>query len=267
MTEEPLSTDALVPTALVFEQVSKAGFTTVLTGEGSDEIMAGYDKFAAACDWVEGAPSWPDQGSPLERYLAHEEFSFPDPAQREGLLGEPVDDSRFRAVEDEARDLDPLGQMLHFEARLRLPDRINPRLDRLSMAWSIEARAPFMDYELQELCALMPHRLRRGARTDKMLLRETMRPLLPDAVVEAAKVPFKAPSQWFVQPELLERELSDEAVREAGLVDPDAVRQLTAMEGPTSPRTQEQLYSLLVLHVWHRSFIREVPSSVTAALA
>lgn len=265
--EEPLSTDALLPTALVFEQVKKSGFTTVLTGEGSDEIMAGYSKFAAACDWVEGSPAWPEQGSPLERYLAYEEFSFPDPADRERLLGQPVDDSRFADLEDEARDLDPLGQMLHFEARLRLPDRINPRLDRLSMAWSIEARAPFMDYQLQELCASMPHRLRRGARTDKLMLRQAMSPLLPDSVIDAVKLPFKAPSQWFVQPSLLARELADEAVREAGMVNPDVVRQLIATDGPPSSQTREQLYSLYVLHTWYRSFVREPPASVTAAVA
>lgn len=263
--EEPLSTDALLPTALVFEEVKKSGFTTVLTGEGSDEIMAGYSKFAAACDWVEGSPAWPQTGSPLERYLAYEEFSFPDPAQRERLLGQSVDDSRFGDLEDEAKDLDPLGQMLHFEARLRLPDRINPRLDRLSMAWSIEARAPFMDYELQELCASMPHRLRRGARTDKLLLRQTMRSFLPDTVIGAVKLPFKAPSEWFVQPSLLARELKDEAVREAGMVDPDVVRQL--IETPPSSQTKEQLYSLYVLHTWYRSFVREPPASVTAAVA
>ena len=269
--EEPLSTDALLPTALVFEQVKKSGFTTVLTGEGSDEIMAGYSKFAAACDWVEGSPSWPQHGSPLERYLTYEEFSFPEPADRERLLGQPVDDSRFRDLESEARDLDPLGQMLHFEARLRLPDRINPRLDRLSMAWSIEARAPFMDYQLQELCASMPHRLRRGPRTDKMLLRQAMSPLLPDSVIDAVKLPFKAPSEWFVQPSLLERELGDDAVCEAGLVDPEVVRRLTATNkaapaGPSSARIREQLYSLYVLHAWYRSFVREPPASVTAAL-
>ncbi len=267
LAEEPLSTDALLPTALVFEQVRKSGFTTVLTGEGSDEIMAGYSKFAAACDWVEGSPAWPDEGSPLERYLAYEEFSFPDPADRERLLGQVVDDSRFLELENEARELDPLGQMLHFEARLRLPDRINPRLDRLSMAWSIEARAPFMDYELQEFCATIPHRLRRGVRTDKLLLRQAMRPYLPDTVLDAAKLPFKAPSKWFVRPSLLARKLSDDAVLDAGMVDPDVVRRMISMDGPASAQLQEQLYSLYVLHTWYQSFVREPPASVSAAVA
>ena len=266
LTEEPLSTDALLPTARVFEQVSEAGFTTVLTGEGSDEIMAGYSKFAAACSWVTDSPGWPTQGSPLDRYLAHEEFAFPAATDRDRLLGTPVDDSRFDALEQEAEHLDPLGQMLHFEARLRLPDRINPRLDRLSMAWSIEARAPFMDYELQELCAAMPHRLRRGPKVDKYMLRESMRPLLTDAVLDAPKAPFRAPARWFVTPEHLEAELSEESVEAAGLVQHEAVRALVNGEAADPHRRQEELYSLYVLHAWHRSFVREPPASVGAAI-
>ncbi len=257
LAEEPLSTDALLPTARVFQQVSDAGITTVLTGEGSDEIMAGYRKFAAACDWVEDSAAWPDRGTPLERYLAFEEFAFPDPISRERLLGEPVDDTRFRQVEAEAEGLDPLSQMLHFEARLRLPDRINPRLDRLSMAWSIEARAPFMDYQLQELCASMPHRLRRGTTTDKLMLRNAVRDMLPDSVLDTAKAPFRAPARWFVSPEVLNHELSDDAVADAGMVDVDVVRQLRDRVDIDDRRGQEELYSLYVLHAWHRSFVRQ----------
>ena len=263
--EEPISTDALLPTARVFQQVAAAGITTVLTGEGSDEIMAGYDKFAAACDWVEGDTGWPREGSALERYLAFEEFSFPDPHRRERLLGEPVDDTRFRGVEQEAEGLDPLGQMLHFEARLRLPDRINPRLDRLSMACSVEARAPFMDYELQELCASMPHRLRRGVHTDKQMLRESLRDMLPDSVLGSAKAPFRAPARWFVAPEQLQRELSDESLDMAGLVDAEEGRRLRDDTQPGDRRGQEELYSLHVLHAWHRAFVREPPADGASA--
>ena len=263
LTEEPLSTDALLPTARVFEQVRAAGFTTVLTGEGSDEIMAGYAKFASACSWVEGAAPAPT-GSPLERYLSHEEFCFADPDRREELLGQAIDDSRFAELERECEELDPLGQMLQLEARLRLPDRINPRLDRLSMAWSIEARAPFMDYELQELCARMPHRVRRGAVHDKLALRAAMKPLLPAEVIHATKAPFRAPARWFVSAEQLDQELAPQEVEAAGLVDSDVVRRLRSS---SDTRHHEELYSLYALHAWHRAFVREPVRSVAAAIA
>ena len=262
LVEEPVSTDALLPTAKVFEQVRQAGFTTVLTGEGSDEIMAGYSKFAAACSWVEGAPPSQSSGSPLERYLSHEEFCFPAASEREALLGQPVDDSRFSELERECQALDPLGQMLQIEARLRLPDRINPRLDRLSMAWSIEARAPFMDYELQELCAGMPHRVRRGVQTDKLALRKAMEALLPTEVIDAVKAPFRAPARWFTRPDQLDSALSADAVADAGLVDGDVVE---AMRVSGDARHQEQLYSLYALHTWHQAFIRQPHASVAEA--
>jgi len=264
--EEPLSTDALLPTARVFKEVAAAGITTVLTGEGADEIMAGYRKFETACDWVDAGGRWPAQGSALDRYLSLEEFCFPSPTDREALLGHGVDDSRFASLEQEVADLSPLSQMLHIEARLRLPDRINTRLDKLSMACSVEARAPFMDYRLQQLCAGMPHRLRRGATTDKLLLRQSLGPMLPASVLQAKKAPFRAPARWFVDPSMLDQELGDEAVDEAGMVSVDRVRELRRGQGAPDPhRRQEELYSLFVLHAWHRSFVREPQVSLAAA--
>jgi asparagine synthase (glutamine-hydrolysing) len=114
-----------------------------------------------------------------------------------------------------------------------------------------------MDYELQELCTQIPHRLRRGPHTDKWLLREALKELLPESVIKSAKAPFRAPARWFVAPDVLERELSDESVEVAGLVEVDAVRELRERSTRKGYRGQEELYSLYVLHTWHRRFVRE----------
>lgn len=251
--EEPVSTDALVPTASVFRAVSKARVTTVLSGEGSDELFAGYKKFAMTVQEKQDVAS-----SPLERYLAHEEFVFSSPHEREALLGMTVTNDRFDELEREAQSLDVLSQMLLFETRLRLPDRINLRLDRTSMAQSIEARAPFMDHHVMEFAARLPHALRTGPRFNKQVLRRAMRKDLPPVVIEARKTPFHAPTQWFTNAAEHDAMLESYAISAAGMVKPEPVQALRALARRGDTMAQEKLYSLIVLHAWHRAFYRRL---------
>lgn len=255
--EEPISTDALLPTAKVFDAVSKEGITTILTGEGADEILAGYQKFSYACDWLDNdeASNW-NKDNPLESYLAHEEFVFPGPEERAELIGDDVWDGRFESVEQDVKGLDPLSQMLAIENRMRLPDRINQRLDRISMAFSIEARSPFMDHELIEFCAGIPHQFRITAETDKMVLRNAMKSMLPGSVLNATKAPFRAPDTWFVNAPDIHELLSTESVSEAGMVKPDAVKKLLGSD-LTIRANRERIYSLYVLHKWYYAFYKQ----------
>jgi asparagine synthase (glutamine-hydrolysing) len=254
--EEPVSTDALLPTASVFRAVAGANVVTVLSGEGSDELFAGYRKFAKTMQ-----DPTAERLSPLERYLLHEEFVFPA-GDRERLLGEDIRTERFDEVEREAESLDPLSQMLLFEARLRLPDRINLRLDRTSMACSIEARAPFMDHHVMELAARLPHSLRTGSNFDKNVLRQAMRNYLPSVVLQARKAPFHVPATWVTSVQESEALLEPHALAAAGMVNPDAVRDLREQARLGNVQAQERVFSLLVLHAWHRSFFRRLGAPI-----
>jgi asparagine synthase (glutamine-hydrolysing) len=252
--EEPVSTDALLPTNEVFNGIAQTNVVTVFAGEGSDEIFAGYNKFRFATPWGEDySASFP---SPLERYLANEEFVFSNESDRILLLDGDYDSRRFEKIEKEAMELDPLSQMLLFETRLRLPDRINLRLDRLSMAYSIEARAPFMDYKFMEFCANIPHSLRITKDVDKYILREAMRERLPESVIQSKKTPFHAPKKWFTSSSaMMDTFLSSEAVLAAGMVNPRAVEMFRELAtDPNNHAAAEKVYSLFVLHLWHSCF-------------
>jgi len=251
--DEPVSTDALLPTASVFHAVAGANVTTVLSGEGSDELFAGYKKFAATVHDVQ-----PNASSPLEKYLKHEEFVFSSRQDREALLGMDITSDRFDELEREAESLDTLSQMLLFETRLRLPDRINLRLDRTSMAESIEARAPFMDHNVMEFAARIPHALRTGPNFNKHLLRRAMRNDLPLAIIEAGKTPFHAPAQWFTNAAESDTLLDPRAVAEAGLVKPEPVQALREKARRGDTMAQEKVYSLIILHAWHRAFYQRI---------
>lgn len=253
--EEPVSTDALLPTNEVLSGIADARITTVLTGEGSDELFAGYRKFRHAAPWNPASKS--TYRSPLQRYLSHEEYVFTGASEREALVGNRYDDSRFDELEGEADGLDPLSQMLFLEATLRLPDRINLRLDRLSMLYSIEARAPFMDFNFMQFCANIPNCLKTAPQTDKWILRHAMRNRLPDSILKARKAPFHSPDSWHTSSADVERVMGRKAVHEAGLVCPDEVRRIRALARlPNARHYQERLFSLYVLHSWYWSFYR-----------
>lgn len=251
--EEPVATDALLPTDRIFAAVREAGITTILAGEGADEIFAGYGKFSLAAGWGPGGVgAWESGGTnPVARYLSTEEFCFPTLVERRALLGDAATDDGYEWLNQGVEHLDPLSQMLSIEVALRLPDRINLRLDRLSMAYGIEARAPFMDRALMELALQLPHQLRRRADQVKWILRHALRNDVPTRVVQAKKAPFRAPDRWFVDDDAL----SPDLVEEAGLVREQAVAEIRAAAA-TDKGARERLYNLTVLHLWYRDWYR-----------
>lgn len=247
--EEPLATDALLPTDRIFAAVKQAGITTILAGEGADEIFAGYRKFTLASA-PDGGEAWRRAGTtPLSRYLSTEEFCFAELEERRALVGDVATNDGYAWLDEAVEHLDPLSQMLSMEVALRLPDRINLRLDRLSMAHGIEARAPFMDRALMELALQVPHVLRTRPEHVKWILRRALQGDVPDRVVHARKAPFRAPDRWFVDGDVL----SPDRVRDAGLVREEAVAPLRAAAA-TDAGARERLYNLTVLHLWHRDW-------------
>jgi asparagine synthase (glutamine-hydrolysing) len=198
----------------------------VLTGEGSDELLAGYPKHRFE-PW---AAAWqrlvtPDIQSrvvePLVALLPYRfrriktlvaSLSLRDPVERLprwfGALS-PAEVAALCVLEGVGRELDPapfrvarrnsaLRKVLAFDQASWLPDNLLERGDRMTMAASIEARMPFMDHQLAHFLSCNPDdvRIRRGSQ--KWLLRRAMKGVLPEAVLERPKVGFRVPVDlWF----------------------------------------------------------------------
>ncbi len=139
--------------------------------------------------------------------------------------------------------------------------------DRVDMANSMEARPPFLDHHLAEFAAQLPPSMRIKGRTEKYVLREAMKGLLPRVLYEREKFAFMAPpahtdpEKWAAMKALADRYLSDEAIQAAGLLDPDGVKQLFELhdaEG-TTVSTQVQLdaviNNMISVQVLHEHFI------------
>lgn len=152
--------------------------------------------------------------------------------------------------------------------------------DRVDMANSMEARPPFLDHHLAEFAAQLPPSLRIKGRTEKYVLREAMRGLLPQVLYEREKFAFMAPpahtspDKWAAMKGLAERYLSDEAIAAAGLLDREGVRALFALhEQPaavaaTQVRLDAIINHLLGVQILHEHFIAtDVPAQARARAA
>jgi len=150
--------------------------------------------------------------------------------------------------------------------------------DRVDMANSMEARPAFLDHHLAEYACGLPPAMRIKGRTEKYVLREAMKGLLPTVLYEREKFAFMAPpahtdpKKWAAMKTLADRYLSKDAVTAAGLLDPAGVAALFALhEGKDTPAsTQVQLDAvinhMLGLQILHEQFVQtDVPAQARAA--
>jgi asparagine synthase (glutamine-hydrolysing) len=130
--------------------------------------------------------------------------------------------------------------------------------DQMSMATSIESRVPFLDHELVEFAARLPDAWKLSGWTTKRILRESMRGLLPEAILRRPKMGFPVPFAAWTRGAwsgVARDVLLDRRSRERGLIDPPAVEALVADHAAGRVEGGDRLWSLLNLELWYRTFI------------
>jgi asparagine synthase (glutamine-hydrolysing) len=204
------------------------------------------------------------------RWLAH--FA---PAMREELL-EP---SFVRALGDhdvadyveqayrESDGPDLVDRTLDVDVHTYLPGDLLVKVDIATMAFGLEGRSPFLDHEVMEFAASLPSHLKLRHSTKKHLLKRLAAPLLPESVVLRPKMGFGVPlARWFRGElrELAHDILLSRSLAERGLVRPPAVARL--LEDHVSGRTSwaYQIWNLLMLELWFRTFVDERPTAPPA---
>jgi asparagine synthase (glutamine-hydrolysing) len=259
--EDPFTSGVEIPRLVLSERSARA-YKVVLTGEGADEIFGGYPWFrtekllrpfgalpVALRRWVASksflSRRWPGAcnilsggGGPLtlDRYGAFiGPPTFPQkgsalfsPQVRERLPGSPSASDpeparRIRAGKS------PFAQLQALDLHYRLPDAVTQHLDRGSMAHALEARVPFLDHELVELCARIPPELQLRGFREKSILRDAMKPDLPAPIVRRRKRAMSAPyASWLRAPlpEFAHEMLSERALGQKGYFDAFEVQAL-----------------------------------------
>jgi asparagine synthase (glutamine-hydrolysing) len=245
---EPMISHDCVAFYLLSEQVSKH-VKVVQSGQGADEIFAGYDWYP------------PLAGVPREAALDHYERVFFDRSHTQ--LSEILNPDRLTAG-DASRELvrahfarpgaeTALDAALRIDTSIMLVDDPVKRVDNMTMAWGLEGRVPFLDHELVELAAACPPELKL-AHGGKGVLKDASRKLLPAEVVDRKKGYFPVPGVRHLSGGLLgavREALLSRAARERGLFRPTYVQKL--LEAPNELRSTlgvNATWQLGLLELW-----------------
>jgi asparagine synthase (glutamine-hydrolysing) len=245
---EPMVSHDCVAFHLLSEDVS-AHVKVVQSGQGADEILAGYD-------WYPPLAGVPDE----ERVAAYASvFADRDWDSLRRLLNPDWLPAHDAATDYLTGQLTRPGAGTAVDAALRHDTLVNlvddpvKRVDNMTMAWGLEARVPFLDHEVVELAARIPPELKLAS-GGKGVLKDASRGIVPDAVIDRTKGSFPVPAIRQLEGAYLERAaeaLHDPAARERGLFRPERVEAMLA--APNEERTTlgaNALWQLALLEMW-----------------
>ncbi|NDJ78481.1 MAG: asparagine synthase (glutamine-hydrolyzing) [Chloroflexi bacterium] len=288
--DQPFADSSAIPTYLVSKMTRK--FVTVaLTGDGGDELFAGYERFYAAtlAARYRRLPGVLRAGIEGVVGLLPEATSYRGIAQRarrfvSGATMPPAEayfswvrlfsDEQIAALFDGTEDLSPsahfaalfdpadsrafTAQLLDVNLATYLPDDLLVKTDRASMATSLEARAPFLDHKLVELAARIPANLKLNGKVTKYILKEAAAGLLPDDIIHRQKHGFGVPvGRWFREnlKDYAREVLLDPAALERGYFNAAAVQRLLDEHTSGQRNHGQRIWTLLTFEWWHRLFI------------
>ena len=297
MLDEPFGDFSVFPTYLV-SQMARKHVTVALSGDGGDELLAGYDTYIAQkmARRYQQLPSFLRHGvvEPLVNLLPPTEKKkglinrakrfvegarLPDHLQHvrwmiflqqaeKALLYSPEfsrglgGHDSYGFIEEYFRrttSSDPLDQQEYVDIKTYLVDDILVKVDRMSMAVSLEARVPFLDYRFVEFAATLPSNLRLHGKRTKHILKESLKNVLPLKIIERGKEGFSIPIKTWLKQELkpmMMEALSEKNVREKGYFSPVYVNTLIDEHLRGVENHSHRLWALMVFHLWHDLYMK-----------
>jgi asparagine synthase (glutamine-hydrolysing) len=290
--DEPIAWPSSVSLAFVSELASRE-VRVVLTGEGSDELFAGYGRYGwtrlnmrLLKIWQAVSPNILRNGvraqiahsgllsRDLRRKLSHSFLAcedsieslyidafyspFSKSARRELLNGVNDDGCEpFRRYWNERPAASTLSRMLYADQKTYIVELLMKQ-DQMSMAASIESRVPFLDHTFVEFAMRMPDRMKIRGGIQKYVLKEAVSDLLPRGIIHRPKMGFPTPlRQWLRQPEaepLIDSLLASDRLV-ASCFNMDVVRRLVADHRAGSHDCTDRLWNLLNLQIWGDIFL------------
>ncbi|HEX8953151.1 MAG TPA: asparagine synthase (glutamine-hydrolyzing) [Polyangia bacterium] len=297
--DEPVADPACVPLYFLARR-ARQEVTVVLSGEGADEALGGYyiyrrmarlealrqrlgaggGALALAGELLALVPHDKVRrvarlfGRPLEDAYRGVARAFDDDVvvQLHNSMMRPHNKSAAEIVQslllphwEATRGMTPLRRMLYLDSRVWLPDDLLVKADKMTMAHAIELRVPFLDHELMEHAWSLPDRLKIHNGVGKALLRKAALGRVPQAILERPKLGFGTPTAAWLRGgmrELLHDALADGRSLARERFDLGFVQRLLAQHEAGADRSAE-LWPLLVLELWHKSFsARPLPEPI-----
>jgi asparagine synthase (glutamine-hydrolysing) len=295
--DQPFADSSCLPTYYV-SRAARERVTVALSGDGGDEIFAGYQRrygihrlenrlrtlipgpvrrgvlapLARIYPRSERIPRplrlklvLSNLGRSFERAYFRDMSLFLDEERRALYSPELLDQVRehdpfvaFSRHFERVRDADPLSRVLYVDFKTWLANDILVKVDRMSMACSLEVRAPLLDHKIVEFAARLPASLKYRGRVSKYLLKRHLAARLPQMAVNRQKQGFELPLAEWLRGELREVALDLLFSRQAagrGYVRPDAVKRIWDAHQQRSRNHAAHIWALMVLELWHRTYV------------
>jgi len=299
--DEPLADPVCVPLYYVSQLARETGTIVVQTGEGADEIFAGYDWFGKfnrinqrfwrhaerlprSARQAVAALSTPVMEKALNKRTAIElvrrlgagealfwggavvydealkprVFSPEFKARSNGQSSYSIVREYLDHVAEARPHSDFASRMSYLELKLRLPELLLMRVDKMTMATSVEARVPFLDHNLVEYAMSLPVDLKIEGRSGKHILKKALESVLPADVLYSRKRGFGAPiREWFRGPdsEMLEGLILNSSMRRRALFDYGFIAQLIDEHRRSAHDWSFHLWALLNVSLWYDRWI------------
>jgi asparagine synthase (glutamine-hydrolysing) len=288
--DEPMADASILPTYLL-SKFTREYVTVALGGDGGDELFAGYPTYLAhkiarkyehflgnlhpVINFLGNLLPVSDNNISFDfkvkKFLSG--IGYPDGIRNSVWLGsfsfrdiENVVSSdllnycdRIKLIEEISSYKegilikDPLTLLQYLDMKLYLQESILVKVDRASMACSLEVRAPFLDYELVEFVMGLPSRLKLKGLTSKYILKKAMKNILPKEVIQRKKKGFGVPiAKWVKEPliELFGDLLSPDRIGREGFLNPEYVNSLLQDHLLNKKDNRKKLWTLLVWELW-----------------
>jgi len=294
--DEPFADSSAIP-CYYLSELARQHVTVALGGDGGDEVFAGYETYAAykVASLYRGlSPRLTGIIPPLVARLpvSHRKVSFDYKAKRfvqSALLPPERAHYAWKEVfsDDMKRELyataagsleDPFGaferqfadcaaapmlsQLQYVDLRVYLPDDILVKVDRTSMAHSLEARVPLLDHKLVEFAATVPPELQLRGLRKKYLLKRAMAHRLPGQILNRKKGGFNVPVPAWLRHDLsdyVRDVLSEKRLREQGFFNPAYVQQMVRDHRDLKADYSRNVWGLLIFALWHEKFASDAP--------
>jgi asparagine synthase (glutamine-hydrolysing) len=295
--DEPIGDPVCVPLYYVAQLARESGTIVLQVGEGADELFCGYGSYmqflrAYGREWrllkavprpllslasgpVSAFLSRTGRGHYLDffkravdggelfmggaiAYYESEKVGLVSP----DLLGSSTSSAEIvkelYAKIDSAKTPDFLQRMTYLDLKLRLPELLLMRVDKMTMANSIEARVPFLDHRIVELASSLPSGLKTQGGVPKYILKKAVEGIIPTDIIQRRKMGFGVPVSAWLREDLgavFDKVCEQTGLRDRGLLDFDAIDRMVAAHRAGSEGHAFQLWILLNLFVWYDHWI------------
>jgi asparagine synthase (glutamine-hydrolysing) len=289
--DQPIADQATIATYMV-ARLARQHVKMVLTGEGGDELFAGYARYAGErySRYTRWLPGFAGSGV---RYLSERlpglrrakiaisALSYANESKRlanwfpmfKDDLKQHLWASKLAQLREGAESvfaehlsrcdaIDPVDRMLAVDTKLWLADYLLLRGDKLTMANSLEARVPLLDHRLVEFAAGLPVHLKLRGSTRKFLLKKVASRLLPAAIINRKKQGFPIPIDQWLRGEassLVQDLLSVESVRQRGYFDCDLIQKMIRQHQSGFADYSTEIWGLISFEMWARQFVDRQP--------